>query len=115
MSERGPSDPLRRLGARVDEARARSGTPAGRQGGSPREAIGLGFRISVEFVVAVVVGTGLGWALDRGLGTKPWGTIVLFLLGLGAGMVNVYRTLTGMGMAMGYRQPTNPDRRDDED
>jgi len=111
MSEGGPSDPLARLGERLDRARAKRGSegapgfddPAGQQGDGQQGA-GLGLRIGVEFVVAVVVATGLGWALDRWLGTRPWGTIVLFFLGVAAGMLSVYRAIAGIKMAVGYRR-----------
>jgi ATP synthase protein I len=69
-----------------------------------QQGLGLGVRIGVELVVAVVVATGLGWAFDRWVGTGPWGTIVMFFLGVAAGMVNVYRAVTGIGMAVGYRR-----------
>jgi ATP synthase protein I len=110
MSEGGPSDPLARLGERLYRARAKRGgegaagpdDPAGQ--GDGQQGAGLGLRIGVEFVVAVVVATGLGWALDRWLGTRPWGTIVLFFLGVAAGMLSVYRAITGIKMAVGYRR-----------
>jgi ATP synthase protein I len=69
----------------------------------------LGLRIGIEFVVAIVVATALGWALDRWLGTRPWGTIALFFLGIGAGMVSVYRAVAGIKMAVGYRRPDTLD------
>lgn len=53
----------------------------------------------------MVVGVGGGIVLDRWLGTAPWGLIVLFFLGAGAGVLNVYRTVTGVGYAVGYRRP----------
>ena len=68
-----------------------------------QQGAGLGFRIGIEFVVAVVVGTGLGWAIDRWLRTRPWGTIVLFFLGVGAGMLSVYRAVAGIRMPVGSR------------
>ncbi|HWI27489.1 MAG TPA: AtpZ/AtpI family protein, partial [Stellaceae bacterium] len=76
-------------------------------------ALGLALRIGVELVVAVVVSTAIGWALDRWLGTAPWLMIGLFFLGVAAGMVNVWRTVTGMGMAVGYRrqQPTGEEQK----
>jgi ATP synthase protein I len=106
MSEGGPSDPLARLGERLDRARAKRGEEgaAGSDDPAVQEGVGLGLRIGVEFVVAVVVATGLGWALDRWLGTRPWGTIVLFFLGVAAGMLSVYRAITGIKMAVGYRR-----------
>jgi ATP synthase protein I len=114
MSEGGPPDPLARLGERLDRARTKRGgegaagpdDPTGE--GDGQQGAGLGLRIGVEFVVAVVVATGLGWALDRWLGTRPWGTIVLFFLGVAAGMLSVYRAIAGIKMAVGYRRLDGP-------
>jgi ATP synthase protein I len=105
MSEGGPADPLARLGERLDKARSKDSAPvAGPDADVGQQGAGLGLRIGIEFVVAVVMATGLGWALDRWLGTRPWGTIVLFFLGVGAGMTSVYRAVTGIKMAVGYRR-----------
>jgi ATP synthase protein I len=105
MSEGEPPDRLARLGERLDRARAKDAVEpaAGPDDPALQQGMGLGLRIGVEFVVAVVVATGLGWALDRWLGTRPWGTIVLFFLGVGAGMVSVYRAVFGIKTAVGYR------------
>src|SRR5437667_12890092 len=90
MSEGGPPDPLARLGERLDRARSERGKPApGTDAAGGQQAMGLGLRIGVEFVVAVVMATGLGLVLDRWLGTRPWGTIVLFFLGVGLGITSV--------------------------
>lgn len=121
MSESTPPDPLARLGEEIEKARAgrvRS-RPQAVQRSTLQQGLGLGFRIGIELVVAVVVATGIGWAIDRWLGTRPWGMIVLFFMGVAAGMLNVYRAVTGMGGAVGYRPPPDsgraPDRWDDED
>jgi ATP synthase protein I len=113
MDERDPLQSLRDLEKGLDRAnRARASGSGARRGGdigqSARDALGLAFRISLELVVAVVVGAGIGWAIDRWFGTRPWGMIILFFLGIGAGLVNVYRAFTGMGMAVGYRQRGAP-------
>ena len=102
-----PPDPLARLGQEIDKARA------GRVRRRPQVAdrsslqlgLGLGFRIGIELVVAVVVATGIGWAIDRWLGTRPWGMIVLFFMGVAAGMLNVYRAVTGVSGPVGFRPP----------
>jgi ATP synthase protein I len=52
---------------------------------------GVGFRAGVEVVSALVVGVGLGFLLDRWLGTWPWLFLVCFVLGSVAGVLNVYR------------------------
>ena len=106
MSESGPPDPLSRLGERLDKARARRGgepSASGPDNAALQQGVGVGFRTGIEFVVAVVVATGLGWAIDRWLGTRPWGTIVLFFLGVGAGMLSVYRAVAGIKMPVGSR------------
>ena len=82
---------LKRLGERLDQTSRPSET-----GSSPRQtndasAFGRGFRLSSEMVGGVLVGAGLGWLLDRWLGTSPWGLIVFLLLGFAAGILNVMR------------------------
>ncbi|HVG50854.1 MAG TPA: AtpZ/AtpI family protein [Xanthobacteraceae bacterium] len=52
----------------------------------------MGFRLSSELVAGVLVGGGIGWALDRWLGISPWGLIVFLLLGFTAGVLNVMRS-----------------------
>lgn len=107
MSEREPPDPLARLGERIDRARAEraSGpTPAGDRSGM-QQGLGIGLRIGIELVVAIGVATALGWAIDHWLGTRPWGIIVLFFLGVAAGMLNVYRAVSGISTPVGYRRP----------
>ena len=105
MSENRPPDPLARLGEEIDRARAarvpRQPVVADRS--ALQQGLGLGVRIGIELVVAIVVSTGLGWAIDRWFGTRPWGMIVLFFLGVAAGMLNVYRAVTGVKGPVGYR------------
>jgi ATP synthase protein I len=122
MSEGRPPDPLARLGEEIDKARAERvrRQPAAGDRSVLHQGLGLGFRIGIELVVAVVVATGLGWAIDRWFGTRPWGMIVLFFLGVAAGMLNVYRAVTGVSGAVGYRRDDAAgaglkNRRDDED
>ena len=107
MSEREPPDPLARLGERIDKARAQNvqNQPAVGDRSALQQGLGLGLRIGIELVVAIGVATGLGWALDRWLGTRPWGIIVLFFLGVAAGMLNVYRAVSGISTPVGYRRP----------
>ena len=57
---------------------------------------------SDELVARVMVGTCIGWALDRWLETSPLFLVMLFFLGAAAGMLNVWRMVSGRGMATGY-------------
>lgn len=78
------------------------------------EALGRAMRISTELIGGVVVGAGLGWLLDKWLGTWPWLFILFFLLGSAAGMLNVVRS--GMQMKTGPDNPNaGPKAPDDED
>ncbi len=99
---------MKELGRRLDEARRAQKGARETAGKDEPPSFGSGFalawRIGIELVVAIVVGTGLGWAIDHWLGTKPWAMIALFFLGTAAGMLNVWRAVTGQGMAVGYRR-----------
>jgi ATP synthase protein I len=53
-------------------------------------AVGFGF------VIAVVIGFGAGYLLDRWLGTTPLFIILFFFFGLAAGIVNVVRTVNAV-------------------
>src|SRR5437879_798956 len=107
MSEDRPPDPLARLGQEIDKAQAQRvrGQPVAGERSNLQQGLGAGFRIGIELVVAVAVATGLGWAMDHWLGTRPWGMIVLFFLGVAAGMLNVYRAVGRISGAAGYRRP----------
>jgi ATP synthase protein I len=69
----------------------------------------------MELVVAVAAGLGLGWLIDKGLGTKPWAMMVFLFVGIAAGMLNVFRFMKGMGLAAGYRQAGPAKDEEDED
>ncbi len=116
MSEPDRPDPLATLGKRI-EAAQRAHRPAHRvrEGDQDKSALGVGFRVGLEFVVAVGVGVALGWAFDRWLGTKPWGLLAFILLGIGAGMMSVYRVIAGLGMAVGYPRDERADARGGDD
>jgi ATP synthase protein I len=63
-----------------------------------------GFRIVVELVAAIAVGTGIGWLLDGWLGTRPLMLVVFVLLGAAAGVMNVYRTAKELDRAAKARR-----------
>jgi ATP synthase protein I len=83
---------LRRLGDRLGRQRPDEPPETGR---SPPAAdasgYARGFRLSSELVGGVLLGAGIGWALDRVLGISPWGLIVFLLLGFVAGVMSVIR------------------------
>jgi len=54
------------------------------------------------------VGAAIGWTLDHGFGSSPWGLIVFLLLGFGAGVLNVMRA-AGV-IPPRHLDPPGPDR-----
>jgi len=58
--------------------------------------IGAAFKLSTELVVAVAIGTIIGFILDKTFGTTPWLIIIFFFLGVTAGIVNVFRSAKKM-------------------
>ena len=81
------------LGNQLQAIRSQKKAAQRREAAGPKgdEGLGLGLRIAVELVASVAVGFGLGFALDRWLGTGPWLLLVFLILGFAAGVLNVQR------------------------
>ena len=56
---------------------------------------GTGFilRLGFELVIAVVIGTGMGWYLDQWMNSLPLFLLIFFCLGLVAGFMNITRAM----------------------
>jgi ATP synthase protein I len=112
---------LKDLERRIEQTRLtqKGGDSSRREEGS---ALGLATRAITELVVGIAVAMGLGWMLDRWLGTKPWLMLILLPFGFAAGVVNVMRLsqskqadeLMGGGEA-DSQAPAPPVIDDDED
>ncbi|MBI4922869.1 MAG: AtpZ/AtpI family protein [Devosia nanyangense] len=104
------------LGERI--ARAQAQRPALAEAERMRQGdmsgLSRGFRLASEFTAAIFVGAGLGYIVDMVLPTRPWGLIVLLLLGFAAGVLNVVRATAEMNAASAV-PPETPALRDDED
>jgi ATP synthase protein I len=80
---------------RLRTARERQGLepkppePSDDAGQSP---LGIGFRVAVELVSALLVACAIGWGIDRLAGTRPWFLIAFVPVGGAAGILNVWRT-----------------------
>ena len=59
-------------------------------------SLGKALKISTELVAAVVVGSTLGFILDNWFDTKPLLTICFFIMGVVAGILNVFRSAKKM-------------------
>ena len=96
------------IGAKIDTAKNRRTVP--KHGDADQgNAMARGLKISAELIGGVVVGGGLGWLLDKWLGTFPGLFILFFLLGSAAGMLNIVR------QAQREKTPPAPSVKDDED
>lgn len=103
MSHHPPPGSLQDLDERLKRLRAETEPPEARPAfGEPASGLGMAFMVAAHLVSGLAVGAGIGYLLDRGLGTKPWLLVTFFLLGAAAGGMNVYRTIRGYGMAVGY-------------
>jgi ATP synthase protein I len=95
-----PDDPKANdLEGRIAKARAAgerhgSAAPGGGEDPGIESAMNFGLRAGSQFVSAVVVGGGLGWAIDRWLGTKPFAMLILMVLMFIAAMANVWRSMS---------------------
>ena len=107
---------LKELEERVRQARQLAqpvswAAPAGPSADEKNKGmLSLAFRLGTEILAAIIIGAGGGLLVDDWLGTKPWFLIVGFFLGMGGGVVNIYRAVGGHGYAPGYRdarQQTN--------
>lgn len=78
-----------KLKAARDRIEGRDGQ--GSKGSYNDSLAGVGYRMSIELVVGICVGLGLGWLIDTRMGTKPWFMIGLMILGLVAAVFNVVR------------------------
>ena len=48
--------------------------------------------VGFSFVLAIFLGAGFGWLIDRWLGTEKVFFLIFFVFGVIAGVLNVYRT-----------------------
>jgi ATP synthase protein I len=114
------------LRARLDrlsaELKGRAAPPSGPKPKSPPKAdaaagsaMSLGLRAGSELISAVILGLGIGWVLDRALGTNPAFLIVFFLLGVAAGVWNVIRLTSPKGASLNSNSPLSRANSPDKD
>jgi ATP synthase protein I len=86
------------LSQKIDAQRGRpaAGGEAERESAASQrgwqKAMSLGFRVVSELVAGIVVGGGIGYLIDRWLGTKPFLLILFGLLGTAGGFWNIIRS-----------------------
>lgn len=80
------------LGARLAARRNTSDEGQRRAKPSNAQGLGLGVRVATDIVAGTLLGGGLGWLIDRLVGSTPWGLIVMLLFGVAAGILLALRT-----------------------
>lgn len=102
------------IGRRLEDVEKRKAPEPGRD--ERGAALGQAFRIAIEMVAGVLVGTFVGWYLDRALGTSgPWFLIGCIILGFAGGMWNVIRTAQRMQAQSEHLQRSAPSVKDDRE
>ncbi len=87
---------IREIAARLEIAKKNINNNQKNNQGSNAASLGKALKISTELVAAVVVGSIIGYLLDGLFGTKPLLTICFFLMGVAAGILNVFRSAKKM-------------------
>jgi ATP synthase protein I len=64
--------------------------------GSNAASLGKALKISTELVAAVFVGSTIGFLFDNWFDTKPLLTICFFIIGVAAGILNVFKSAKQM-------------------
>ena len=92
-------DRLKTSLSKARESRPAASEPRPQNSAAPKgdSGMSLGMRAGSEFISAIIVGAGIGWALDRVLGTNPAFLIGFFFLGVAAGVWNVIRLTSPKG------------------
>ena len=76
--------------------------------------LGMAWRLSTELVVAVLVGAGLGFGLDKLFNTQPWLLVVGLGFGFATGIRGVLRTAAKMDAETAHI-PIGEDIADDDE
>ncbi len=79
--------------ARLRAAQRRQAGPEQEPVAGTASPMGIGVRVGVELVAALMVAVAIGFGLDRWLGTAPWLLGLFVLLGGAAGVANVWRLM----------------------
>ena len=66
------------------------------------DSLNIYYRVGTELLAGLLIGAGLGWTIDQWFNTTPLFLLVFFLLGGVAGIYNLWRVLTGIGLKMGF-------------
>jgi len=93
MPDENELSPLESLDRKLQAAKTRNnGDEEDQETDGIGKSLSFAMRVSVEIIAGIVVGAVAGYYLDKWLGTTPLFFLLCFLIGTGAGGVNVYRS-----------------------
>ena len=87
---------LKEISTRLEIAKKKINNNNNKNDGSNAASFGKALKISTELVAAVAVGSTIGFILDNWFDTKPLLTIIFFIMGVAAGIINVFKTAKKM-------------------
>ena len=87
---------LKEISTRLKIAKKKIQEKETKNTGSNAASLGKALKISTELVASVFVGSTIGFLLDNWFDTKPLLTICFFIMGVAAGMLNVFRSAKKM-------------------
>ena len=90
------------LSKRIDDALVKEGVKNKSVINNNQNLVNTFSRVVTELLAGLLIGAGIGWTIDEWFATKPWFLILFFLLGGAAGILNLWRVVTGKGLKIGY-------------
>ena len=85
------SDNLKELSKKLNDYKLKNITKNKPRASST--SLGLGLKISLDFVASVVVGVLIGLGVDILFDSKPIFFLIFLIFGIAAGFVNMYRSI----------------------
>ena len=90
------------LSKRIDKALNKEGKKETTDTTNSNSLVNAFSRVATELLAGLLIGAGIGWTIDKWMNSSPWFLIIFFLLGGAAGILNLWRIVTGKGLKIGY-------------
>ena len=90
------------LSKRIDKALNKEGKKDKTDKNNNHSLVSAFSRVATELLAGLLIGAGIGWTIDKWMNSSPWFLIIFFLLGGAAGILNLWRIVTGKGLKIGY-------------
>ena len=90
------------LSNRIDKALNKEGKKETTDINNNHSLVNAFSRVATELLAGLLIGAGIGWTIDNWMNSSPWFLIIFFLLGGAAGILNLWRIVTGKGLKIGY-------------